>query len=161
MYSKSLFVRNLSFRIAVPCCVSMFMFSAKLQGQSNVAVADSSNPALDESRPSNASSDGSASAAQPSSGSNLATDSAAALAQILAQKGTISSAELQRVLAASSQDRACWILRILQSPPPSLGQTSAVPPPPRRRIRLPRPWPHRVPMRLPFQSKRCRPIRPR
>jgi hypothetical protein len=58
--------------------------------------------------------------AQTSSGSstavnsNAAPDSASALAQILAQKGTISSEELHQVLAASPQDRVSTLASILR-----------------------------------------------
>lgn len=58
--------------------------------------------------------------AQTSSGSsrgvtsNAAPDPASALAQILAQKGTISSEELHQVLASSSQDRVSVLASILR-----------------------------------------------
>src|SRR5580658_8883039 len=46
--------------------------------------------------------------------SDPAQDSASVLAQILAQKGTISSEELDQVLAASPQDRVSMLASILR-----------------------------------------------
>ena len=75
--------------------------------------------------------------------SDPAQDSASMLAQILAQKGTISSEELHQVLAASSQDRVSVLASILRDrglldpsdiaklsppgPPPLAGPSSASP----------------------------------
>src|SRR5579863_3632834 len=48
------------------------------------------------------------------SASDPAQDSASVLAQILAQKGTISSDELHQILAASPQDRVSMLTSILR-----------------------------------------------